>query len=58
MKVALTGASGFLGPSLVRLLLERGHGVHVLARDVKRALEAGYRFRHPEVAGALRSLVG
>ena len=38
MKVALTGASGFLGPALVRLLLERGHGVHVLARDVKRAL--------------------
>lgn len=38
MKVALTGASGFLGPGLVRLLLERGHGVHVLARDVKRAL--------------------
>jgi hypothetical protein len=38
MKVALTGASGFLGPVLVQRLLERGHGVHVLARDVKRAL--------------------
>lgn len=38
MKVALTGASGFLGPGLVQRLLERGHGVHVLARDVKRAL--------------------
>jgi len=38
MKVAVTGASGFLGPSLVQRLLERGHGVHVLARDVKRTL--------------------
>jgi hypothetical protein len=38
MKVALTGASGFLGPLLVRRLLERGHAVHVLARDVKGAL--------------------
>ncbi|QRN96102.1 TIGR01777 family oxidoreductase [Archangium violaceum] len=38
MKVALTGASGFIGPELVRRLLERGHTVHVLARDVKRAL--------------------
>jgi uncharacterized protein len=38
MKVALTGASGFLGPVLVQRLLERGHGVHVLARDVARAL--------------------
>jgi len=38
MKVALTGASGFLGPVLVQRLLERGHTVHVLARDVKRAL--------------------
>ncbi|WP_375770550.1 TIGR01777 family oxidoreductase [Archangium gephyra] len=38
MKVALTGASGFLGPLFVRRLLERGHGVHVLARDVERTL--------------------
>ncbi|MBM7119184.1 TIGR01777 family oxidoreductase [Archangium primigenium] len=38
MKVAVTGASGFLGPILVQRLLERGHEVHVLARDVKRAL--------------------
>lgn len=38
MKVALTGASGFLGPLLVQRLLERGHGVHVLARDVERTL--------------------
>ena len=39
MKVALTGASGFLGPQLVRRLLEKGHAVHVLARDVERALK-------------------
>ncbi|WNG43973.1 TIGR01777 family protein [Archangium minus] len=38
MKIAMTGASGFLGPQLVERLLERGHGVHVLARDVKRTL--------------------
>ncbi len=38
MKVALSGASGLLGPPLVRRLLDAGHTVHVLARDVKRAL--------------------
>ncbi len=38
MKVALTGASGFLGPRFVQRLLEKGHGVHVLARNVERAL--------------------
>jgi uncharacterized protein len=38
MRVALTGASGFLGPELVRALLQRGHAVHVLARDVPRTL--------------------
>lgn len=38
MRVALTGASGFLGPEVVRALLQRGHAVHVLARDVPRAL--------------------
>ena len=38
MKVALTGASGFLGPSLVQGLLEAGHRVHVLGRNPERAL--------------------
>lgn len=38
MKVAVTGATGFLGTSLVQRLLEHGHSVHVLARDVDRAL--------------------
>jgi uncharacterized protein len=117
VKVALTGASGFLGPLFVRRLLDKGHAVHVLARDVeralsglpagvsgaffdaatplspdalggadavvhlagepvaqrwtesarqrihdsrlpRRALEAGYRFQHPELPAALRTLVG
>ncbi len=39
MKVAVTGATGFLGPGLVQRLLEHGHAVHVLARDVGRALD-------------------
>jgi uncharacterized protein len=38
VRVALTGASGFLGPALVRALLARGHAVHVLARDLPRTL--------------------
>jgi uncharacterized protein (TIGR01777 family) len=38
VKVALTGASGFLGPSLVQALLEAGHQVHVLGRTPERAL--------------------
>jgi len=38
MKVALTGVTGFLGPGLVQGLLERGHTVHVLARDLGRAV--------------------
>ncbi len=38
MKVALTGVTGFLGPALVQGLLERGHTVHVLARDLERAV--------------------
>lgn len=36
MKVAVTGASGMLGRPLVHRLLEKGHGVHVLARNVER----------------------
>lgn len=39
MKVALTGASGFLGPRLVQGLLEAGHTVHVLVRNPEQALE-------------------
>ncbi|NMO14706.1 TIGR01777 family protein [Pyxidicoccus fallax] len=38
MKVAVTGASGFLGPGFVQRLLGRGHDVHVLARDIGRTL--------------------
>jgi uncharacterized protein (TIGR01777 family) len=39
VKVALTGASGFLGPRLVQGLLEAGHTVHVLVRNLEHALE-------------------
>jgi uncharacterized protein (TIGR01777 family) len=38
MKVAITGATGFLGPGLVQRLLARGHEAHVLARNVERSL--------------------
>jgi hypothetical protein len=38
MKVAVTGASGFLGSSLVQGLLEAGHTVHLLVRNVEQAL--------------------
>ncbi|HLL05242.1 MAG TPA: TIGR01777 family oxidoreductase [Myxococcaceae bacterium] len=38
MKVALTGASGFVGRPLVQGLLEAGHSVHVLVRNVEQAL--------------------
>jgi hypothetical protein len=38
MKVALTGASGFLGPSVVQGLLQAGHQLHVLVRDVEHTL--------------------
>ncbi|QSQ11105.1 TIGR01777 family oxidoreductase [Myxococcus landrumensis] len=39
MKVAVTGATGFLGVGVVQGLLSQGHHVHVLARDVPKALE-------------------
>ncbi|HEX8698776.1 MAG TPA: TIGR01777 family oxidoreductase [Myxococcaceae bacterium] len=38
MKVAVTGASGFVGRPLVQGLLEAGHTVHVLVRNVEQAL--------------------
>lgn len=38
MKVAVTGGSGFLGRALVQGLLERGHTVHVLVRNVEQTL--------------------
>lgn len=40
MKVAVTGASGHTGANLVRMLLERGHRVRVLAHHDRRAFEA------------------
>jgi len=38
VKVALTGASGFVGRPLVQGLLEAGHSVHILVRNVEQAL--------------------
>ncbi|SEM79557.1 hypothetical protein SAMN05444354_12357 [Stigmatella aurantiaca] len=38
MKVAITGANGFLGTALVQGLLEHGHTVHVLVRNVEQSL--------------------
>ena len=38
MKVALTGASGFVGRPLVQGLVEAGHSVHVLVRSVEQTL--------------------
>ncbi|OWW21303.1 NAD-dependent epimerase/dehydratase family protein [Noviherbaspirillum denitrificans] len=37
MKVLVTGATGFIGRHLVPVLLERGHEVAVVGRDVERA---------------------
>jgi len=56
VKVAVTGASGFLGPGLVQRLLGRGHGVHVLGRDVERMLgrlPPGVTGAHYDAAGPL-----
>lgn len=39
MKVAVTGATGFIGKALVQRLLAHGHEVHVLTRNVERALD-------------------
>jgi uncharacterized protein len=38
VKVACTGATGFLGQGLVQGLLDAGHTVHVLSRNVEQAL--------------------
>jgi len=40
MRVAVSGASGFVGTRLVAKLLSQGHEVRVLARDVKSARRA------------------
>jgi nucleoside-diphosphate-sugar epimerase len=37
VKALVTGATGFLGPHLVRSLLAQGHGVRILVRSAQRA---------------------
>lgn len=37
MKIAITGATGFVGGAILRRLLRRGHDVRVLIRDPKKA---------------------
>ncbi|MBM7620925.1 nucleoside-diphosphate-sugar epimerase [Bacillus tianshenii] len=37
MNIFLTGATGFLGGRLIRNLLEEGHTVHILARNIEKA---------------------
>lgn len=37
MNIFLTGATGFLGGRLIRNLLEEGHAVYLLARNIEKA---------------------
>ncbi|MEZ4555927.1 MAG: DUF2867 domain-containing protein [Caldilineaceae bacterium] len=46
MKILVTGATGYVGGRLVRLLLEEGHDVRVLVRDPTRVLGRSW---HPHV---------
>jgi len=41
MKIAITGASGFIGRRLMKLLAARGHGLHALSRHAGTNLPAG-----------------
>jgi len=41
MKIAITGASGFIGRRLMKLLAARGHRLHVLSRHAVTNLPAG-----------------
>ncbi|MEO0373073.1 MAG: TIGR01777 family oxidoreductase [Cyanobacteria bacterium P01_A01_bin.17] len=49
MKVAITGATGFVGQRLVERLQAEGHSIIVLARDVRRAGELFPRSKFPQV---------
>ncbi len=60
MKIAITGASGFIGRRLMKLLAARGHRLHVLSRHAGTNLPAGVglsvwdSLKGPAPAAALR----
>jgi uncharacterized protein YbjT (DUF2867 family) len=58
MKVALTGATGFIGSHMLTELHDHGHDVTALGRDDARAARAraelGWRPSHPSLAGDFR----
>ena len=45
MKVALIGASGFVGSAILKELLDRGHEVKAIVRDVTKVKAAGPNLR-------------
>ena len=45
MKVLVTGGTGFVGPAVVRAIVDAGHDVRALARTEKSAATAAVRTR-------------
>ena len=49
MKILVTGGTGFIGQRIVRMLLGRGHEVHVVGRFAK-AVEKDVQFHRVNLA--------